>query len=84
MCSSGHRAAASRRRSPRRTPAALAVAEQAITRFAKVTATGSVADWPAAAAAATAGQSMHQIASTLEEAIRVNRFALDQSTVRTG
>ena len=83
MCSSGHRAAASRRRSPRRTPAARAVAEQAITRFANVTATGSVADWPAAAAAATAGQSMHQIANT-REAIRVSRFALDRPTVRNG
>ncbi len=83
MCSSGHRAAASRRRRPRRTPAARAVAEQAITRFARVTATGSVADRSAAAAAATAGQSMHQIAKT-REAITISRFALDRSTVRTG
>jgi hypothetical protein len=36
--------------------------------LAKVTATGAVADWPAAAAAATAGQSMHQIASTRDAA----------------
>ena len=66
-CSCGHRAAASRRRSPRRTPAARAAAEQAITRLASVTATGAVADRPAAAAAATAGQSMHQMANTRED-----------------
>ncbi|AGL28857.1 hypothetical protein J113_23750 [Mycobacterium tuberculosis CAS/NITR204] len=72
MNSRGHRAAASRRRNPRRTPAARAVAEQAITRFANVTATGAVADRPAAAAAATAGQSIHQIASTRAEAITVH------------
>src|SRR4029077_19952508 len=68
----GHRPAASRRRSPRRTPAARAADEQAITRLAKVTATGAVADKPAADAAATAGQSMHQIASTREEATRIH------------
>ena len=65
-CSCGHLAWASRRRRPRRTPAARADAEQAMTRLASVTATGDVGGRPAAAAAATAGQSMHQMASTRE------------------
>ncbi|MDT5222155.1 MAG: hypothetical protein QOF15_4260, partial [Mycobacterium sp.] len=62
---------------------------------AKVTATGAVADWSAAAAAATAGQSMHQIAKTREPeepeepegseggAIRINRCEPGRSPVRT-
>ena len=37
-----------------------------MTRLASVTATGDVGGRPAAAAAATAGQSMHQMASTRE------------------
>ena len=37
-----------------------------MTRLASVTATGAVGGRPAAAAAATAGQSMHQMASTRE------------------
>jgi hypothetical protein len=49
--------------------------------LARVTATGAVAEWPAAAAAATAGQSMHQIASTREEPTRFTRFALGRSPV---
>ena len=47
-----------------RTPAARAAAEQATTRLAKVTATCAVTGSPADTAAAMAGQSMHQIAST--------------------
>ena len=39
-CNSGHRACDSRRRSPRRTPAARAAAEHAMTRLASVTAIG--------------------------------------------
>ena len=45
-------------------PAERADAEQAMTRLASVTATGAVGGRPDAAAAATAGQSMHQMAST--------------------
>ncbi len=38
-----------------------------MTRLANVTATGAVGVRPAAAAAATAGQSMHQMANTRDE-----------------
>src|SRR5271165_7275708 len=65
-CNCGQRACDSRRRRSRRTPAALAAAEQAITRLANVTATGADGGRPAAEAAATAGQSMHHRASTRE------------------
>ena len=41
-----------------------------MTRLASVTATGDVGGRPAAAAAATAGQSMHQMASTRERHLR--------------
>src|SRR5690606_5571535 len=61
---SGQHTCASRRRAPRRTPCARAVAEQADTRPPASTATGRAAGTPAAAAAATAGQSWHHTAST--------------------
>ena len=66
-CNSGHRACDSRRRSPLRTPVARADAEHAMTRLASVTAIGAVEGRPPAAAAATAGQSMHQTARTRED-----------------
>ena len=62
-CNCGQRAWASRRRRPR-APGGARRAEQAITRLARVTATGAGCASPAAVAAATAGQSMHQMAST--------------------
>ncbi|MCH9700231.1 MAG: hypothetical protein K0U76_02420, partial [Actinomycetia bacterium] len=49
-----------------RTPTARAAAEHAMTRLASVTAIGTVEGRPAAAAAATAGQSMHHSANTLD------------------